>query len=100
MSYNKLFFNRVELDYDSSKIRVAPNFRCPVCNGRPEALLEETWNCNLNRSLEVNGAVAYTMPCCGNQINLYLAVHKERGSSNVMCRVDVEPIREDWWVNP
>ena len=44
MSYNKLFFNRVELDYDGSKIRVAPNFRCPVCSGRPDNLLERELN--------------------------------------------------------
>ena len=106
MSYTQLYFNRVELFYDGSQIRLSPNFQCPMCNGRPEALLDRTWNCNLNKALEINQLVNYVMPCCNTPISLFVAVHKEKGSAGIQCCIQKSSeegaggIPADWWVVP
>lgn len=100
----ELCFNRVELSYVPPTIRVVPNLLCPICVGTPANLLVKTWNCALNRALELNTKVSFMLCCCGNTIELFLAVHKEKDSPNIMYCIQKSSeegaagIPANWWV--
>lgn len=103
MVFTKLYFNKIAISYVPPTISVAPNFLCPVCNGRPQNLLSKTWNCALNRALDVNQKVSFTLSCCGNTVELFLGVHKEAGSPYIsVCLMKSSEegaggLPADWW---
>ena len=106
MSLTQLYFNRVELSYVPPTVRVAPNFLCPICAGRPANLLAKTFNVALNRALEINQKVSFTFSCCGKTLELWLGVHQEKDSPIILLclqRTDAEGatgIPTNWWVKP
>jgi hypothetical protein len=101
MSYSELYYDRLQLEYDGTQIWLAPNFLCPMCAGRPQSLVGQTWNIPVNRKIDVNPnqQVTFIMPCCNTPITLYVAVYKESGSMNVKNCISVVPIPEDWYVS-
>ena len=88
----------LNVNYDGKKISIDPTYKCPNCGQKP--IINETWNCNLNKSLNSIQKLTHVMPCCGISITFNLAVHKEANSDviSVMCTSTDVVISNDWWV--
>ena len=100
MVYNKLFFNSIPVEVVDNKIVVTPNFLCPnpECehHKQHDPLVQE-FSFNVNKTFDFNKNVTFTLPCCGAQISLNVAVHKEKGEPPQICiSVPESPIPETW----
>jgi predicted RNA-binding Zn-ribbon protein involved in translation (DUF1610 family) len=97
MSYSKLFFDSIGIDYDVEGVN--PHFICPSCRKRfepkfkPTAILPATFN--------FNQKVTFLCPNCGAKIILFVAIHKdENGLAMCIQRSDAEGadgISANWW---
>ena len=97
-NYDKLFFNAIEISDDGTTVSASPNFLCPVCSERPVSKLTSgSLSIPQNRDLDINRLVTFTMPCCGTKINLYVAVHKTKGVSDLALCVSTVPIDALWY---
>ncbi len=104
MSFNKLFFDSVEVKVDGDALTVNPHFLCPRCGNqkqpatRPTAKLASSVSIlKAAEDLDKNGAETFTLPCCGLQITLYIAVFKSKdGKAPPSVCVSSETIKQDW----
>jgi predicted RNA-binding Zn-ribbon protein involved in translation (DUF1610 family) len=102
-TYDRLFFNAIEVKEAEGAITVSPNFLCPKCGDqkrpetRPTAKLATSAQFSADRDVDVNRQVAFTMPCCGTKVSLYVAVHKPKDARSPQTCVSTEPIKADWW---
>ncbi|MCW3994935.1 MAG: hypothetical protein NWE98_02145 [Candidatus Bathyarchaeota archaeon] len=48
-------------------------------------------------SINFNQQVTFTMPCCGTNITLYVAVYKSEKDANPQTCISVEPIPTNWY---
>jgi hypothetical protein len=112
MSYNKLFFNAIDLNVVRLQDGLHPHMNCPVC-GRG-------WTPNLSlgtsfpASFDVNRKISFTAPThlnpktnlqcglSGQLIELFVAVHRDangvRFRIQKACEEGVGGIQADWWV--
>ena len=100
MSYNKLFYNAVTFGLVDNKIVVELNFLCPVYNNRPTFKKLDNYTINPNRPIDFRGEISVILPCCGLEITLNVAVHKEKDElPNVCFAIPGHIIRDNWWVS-
>jgi len=84
---------------------VSPNFLCPFEGTvRPQSrVFSNTVNIQYNREYDFNNLYDFKLPCCGNTIQLFVAIHKPADSYGVaICiqKSDEEGaggIPTDWW---
>ena len=87
---------------DGNMIRATPLFNCHFCGAKNP--VERGFSVNVNRDIDFNSKVLFTLPCCGNQVELFVAVHKTKGLNDLgacVQRTDAEGasgIPADWWV--
>ena len=119
MSYAKLFFNSVPVTVDDEgNAVIAPNFICPNCQ-KDKHVTQKTAvsvattqfaTCRVDEDTQkpveldvadFNKLQTFVLPCCGTKVELYVALHKEKGKPLQICvqRSDVgKEIPKDWWV--
>jgi len=89
---------------DGNMIRATPLFNCHFCGAKNP--VQRSFSVNLQKDINFNPSTPtiFTLPCCGNQVELWVAVHKTKGLNNLACctkRTDAEGtsgIPADWWV--
>ena len=103
----KLYFNESPLYVNTidNTMYLSPNFLCPFEGTvRPESkVYSNTINIQYNKEYDYNELHDFVLPCCGNTIRIYVALHKPQDSYSVqLCiqRSDAEGsggIPADWW---
>lgn len=80
MSYTELFYNNIVSSIITSRLTFDPNFNCPNCKTLNTRLNDKpTFNYQASKVYNYNQLVTVTLPCCGAQIRLFIAVHKDIG---------------------
>ncbi len=96
MSFNKLFYNAVDITTVSNIVTVNPNFHCPLCNQETWFKVPTTFTIPSNRDLDINRSFTFNFSC-GHSPTLYVAAHKTRGANDFLPCISVEPIPSNWW---
>jgi len=103
MSFTKLHFDSIVQSVTATKASYQPNFICPNCKTRNVLPTKTTLTYQSSKTFDFNQKIAFTLPCCGAKVELFVAIHKEPNESPVFCiqRSDAEGaggIPANWWV--
>ena len=108
MSFIGLCYDSVFLEKKGSTIKFSPNFICPKCkkyiNGKitedsPRHQIIQTSPISPSKDLNINRQIAFIMPCCETQIQLYVAVHKTAKQDDLTYCISVASIPDNWWMS-
>jgi len=105
MSYNKLYFNSIEVVTDKDgNVSVTPNFLCPKCGDqtkpetRPKTKIPASKALTkADKSIDKNTSERFIMPCCGSEINLFVATYKAKDMKDPQICVSTLPIDTVWF---
>ncbi len=102
-TFTKLFFNRIVQSVTATTASFQPNFICPKCKKTNMLPTKTSVAFQVSKTFDFNQKVAFTLPCCGAKVMLFVAIHKEPNQSPSLCiqRSDAEGaggIPANWWV--
>jgi len=104
MDYTKLYFNGIDIQQSGSFLTVTPTFVCPNCGKDTKRRIETKTLFNPSVELNVNALVTFILPCCGNRLLLYVALHKTANKDDLLLCIQKSSeegskgISSDWYL--
>lgn len=104
MSYTQLFFDSIITSITTTKLTLDPHVpKCPNCGALDQRFVgKPTFTYQASKVYDKNQLVTTAFTCCGAQISLYVAVHKEINALPQFCiqkssEEGAAGIPTDWW---
>ena len=103
--YHNLHFHSVNRAIASTKVDYQPVFICPNCKTKDVLPVMSTVNFQEDEIFDSNERHTFMLPCCGAEVELFVAIHKDPGQPPVICiqkssDEGATGIAADWWVKP
>jgi hypothetical protein len=101
-AFTKLFFNGIVQSVTASTADYQPSFICPNCKTKNVLPTKTSVAFQASKTFDFNQKVTFTLPCCGANVELFVAVHKDANGALSLCvqkssEEGASGIPASWW---
>ena len=83
--YHNLHFHTVNRAITSTKVDYQPVFICPNCKTKDVLPVMSTVNFQEDKTFDSNERHTFILPCCGAEVELFVAIHKAPVEDGDLC---------------